>query len=101
LGLLFGAFGKSATLRESRRTPAQESANPPASLRGETAGPESFEAAAVRELAEETGQIVAVEDAHPIAILADDTHGVPRPTAAVRVTGWSGRLNSRRCTPTN
>jgi hypothetical protein len=46
--------------------PGQKSANPPASRGGETAVPESFEAAAVRELAEETDLIVAVEDGHPV-----------------------------------
>nr|WSX75851.1 methyltransferase, FxLD system [Streptomyces sp. NBC_00899] len=61
---------------------------------GKNTGAESFEAAAVRELTEETGLIAAVEDAHLVAMLADDRGGVPRLTAAVRVTSWSGALSN-------
>lgn len=59
---------------------------------GKTEGAESFEAAAVRELAEETGLAASVEDAYAVTMLADDSHGVPRLTAVVRITGWSGTL---------
>ncbi|MFZ4300280.1 methyltransferase, FxLD system [Streptomyces cinereoruber] len=59
---------------------------------GRTDGAESFEAAAVRELREETGLVAGVEDAHVVAMLADDSRGVPRLTAVVRITAWSGTL---------
>ncbi|MFF5973421.1 methyltransferase, FxLD system [Streptomyces sp. NPDC012769] len=59
---------------------------------GEPVGPEPFEAAAVRELAERTGLVAEVEDAHVLTILADAVGGVPRLTAVVRVTSWSGTL---------
>ncbi|MEV7565669.1 methyltransferase, FxLD system [Streptomyces tanashiensis] len=59
---------------------------------GKTDGSESFEAAAVRELREETGLVARAEDAHVVAILADDSRGVPRLSAVVRVTAWSGTL---------
>ncbi|MEU2655191.1 methyltransferase, FxLD system [Streptomyces sp. NPDC007325] len=59
---------------------------------GKTDGAESFEAAAVRELCEETGIVAGVEDAHVVAVLADDSRGVPRLTAVVRITAWSGEL---------
>jgi len=62
---------------------------------GKNKGAESFEAAAVRELAEETGLIAAVKEAHLVAMLADDRGGVPRLTAAVRITSWSGALANR------
>ncbi|MFI6416746.1 methyltransferase, FxLD system [Streptomyces sp. NPDC050842] len=61
---------------------------------GKTDGGESFEAAAVRELAEETGLVARAEDAHVVTMLADDSHGVPRLTAVVRITGWTGTLTN-------
>ncbi|MFE0055395.1 methyltransferase, FxLD system [Streptomyces sp. NPDC059003] len=51
---------------------------------------ESFEQAAVRELAEETGLEASVDDAQVLAVLMDTTHDVPRLTAAVRVTAHHG-----------
>ncbi|MFF0476475.1 methyltransferase, FxLD system [Streptomyces sp. NPDC004284] len=60
---------------------------------GKTERSESFEAAAVRELLEETGLVARVEDAHVVAMLADDGRGVPRLSAVVRVTAWSGKLS--------
>ncbi|MFF5969927.1 methyltransferase, FxLD system [Streptomyces sp. NPDC012769] len=59
---------------------------------GKTTGPEDFAAAAVRELAEETGLVAEPADAHVVTMLVDDSHGVPRLTAVVRITSWSGRL---------
>ncbi|MEW1635434.1 methyltransferase, FxLD system [Streptomyces sp. NPDC093801] len=59
---------------------------------GKTRGPEDFAAAAVRELAEETGLIADPSCAHVVTMLVDDSHGVPRLTAVVRITGWSGNL---------
>ncbi|MFD4764175.1 methyltransferase, FxLD system [Streptomyces sp. NPDC058439] len=61
---------------------------------GKASGGEGFEAAAVRELEEETGLFAAESDAHVLTVLVDDSHGVPRLTAVVRITAWSG-------TPTN
>ncbi|KAB2588194.1 methyltransferase, FxLD system [Streptomyces arboris] len=57
---------------------------------GKTEGPESFEAAAVRELAEETGLIAHEANARVLTFLVDDSHGVPRLTAVVRITAHSG-----------
>ncbi|MFB7252610.1 methyltransferase, FxLD system [Streptomyces nojiriensis] len=59
---------------------------------GKTAGPEDFAAAAVRELAEETGLVADPVDAHAVTMLVDDSHGVPRLTAVVRITAWTGTL---------
>jgi protein-L-isoaspartate(D-aspartate) O-methyltransferase len=59
---------------------------------GKTRGPESFEAAAVRGLAEETGLAAAVENAYVVTMLADAAGEVPRLTAVVRITAWSGTL---------
>ncbi|MFD0378079.1 methyltransferase, FxLD system [Streptomyces sp. NPDC127112] len=59
---------------------------------GKTCGPEDFAAAAVRELAEETGLVADPRDAHVVTMLADDSHGVPRLTAVVRITAWTGTL---------
>ncbi|MEU5612884.1 methyltransferase, FxLD system [Streptomyces sparsogenes] len=53
---------------------------------------EAAQAAAVRELAEETGLTARVEDAHVITVLHDDRLDVRRVTAVVRVTTWSGEL---------
>ncbi|MFE9424243.1 methyltransferase, FxLD system [Kitasatospora sp. NPDC006697] len=62
---------------------------------GKSTGPEGFAATAVRELAEETGLVAAPGDAHVLTMLADDSHGVPRLTAVVRITSWSGELSVR------
>lgn len=59
---------------------------------GKSIGPESFEAAAVRELAEETGLIAEAENAYVATMLADAAGDVPRLTAVVRITEWSGTL---------
>ncbi|MCB5167365.1 methyltransferase, FxLD system [Streptomyces bambusae] len=59
---------------------------------GKTTGPEDFAAAAVRELAEETGLIADPADAHMVTMLVDDSHGIPRLTAVVRITAWTGVL---------
>ncbi|MFJ7969641.1 methyltransferase, FxLD system [Streptomyces sp. NPDC096324] len=59
---------------------------------GKTTGPEGFAAAAVRELAEETGLVADPTDAHVVTMLVDDSHGVPRLTAVVRITAWTGTL---------
>lgn len=53
---------------------------------------ESAPAAAVRELAEETGLTARTEDAHVLAVLHDDRADVRRLTVVVRVTGWGGEL---------
>ncbi|MER6271661.1 methyltransferase, FxLD system [Streptomyces sp900105755] len=53
---------------------------------------EAAPAAAVRELAEETGLTARLEDAHVITVLHDDRLDVRRITAVVRVTTWSGEL---------
>ncbi|MFJ8335890.1 bifunctional class I SAM-dependent methyltransferase/NUDIX hydrolase [Streptomyces sp. NPDC094437] len=52
---------------------------------------EDFRATAVRELAEETGLVAEVADARLAALLMDSVHGIPRMTAAVRVTAHTGR----------
>ncbi|MEE1823802.1 methyltransferase, FxLD system [Streptomyces sp. BE20] len=57
---------------------------------GKTSTSESFEDAAVRELAEETGLVATTADATVVTMLTDDSHGVPRLTAVVRVSAWSG-----------
>ncbi|MGW7329160.1 methyltransferase, FxLD system [Streptomyces sp. NPDC054840] len=59
---------------------------------GKTTGPEDFAAAAVREFAEETGLVADPADAHVVTMLVDDSHGVPRLTAVVRITAWTGTL---------
>ncbi|MFJ2774853.1 bifunctional class I SAM-dependent methyltransferase/NUDIX hydrolase [Streptomyces sp. NPDC087300] len=51
---------------------------------------EAFTAAAVRELAEETGLTADADDARLLAVLMDAVDGMPRVTAAVRVTAHSG-----------
>lgn len=53
---------------------------------------EAAPAAAVRELAEETGLTARVADAHVITVLHDDRLDVRRITAVVRVTTWDGEL---------
>ncbi|MFD9100271.1 methyltransferase, FxLD system [Streptomyces virginiae] len=61
---------------------------------GRTTGPEGFAAAAVRELAEETGLVADASDAHVMTMLVDDSHGIPRLTAVVRITTWTGTLTN-------
>ncbi|MFF4802265.1 methyltransferase, FxLD system [Streptomyces sp. NPDC001351] len=51
---------------------------------------EDFLAAAVRELQEETGLKADPAGARLLALLMDSIHGIPRMTAAVRVTAYSG-----------
>ncbi|MFF6786860.1 methyltransferase, FxLD system [Streptomyces sp. NPDC012510] len=65
---------------------------------GRTDASEPFEEAAVRELAEETGLIADRTDAHVLTMLWDDSHGVPRLTAVVRLTAFSGTLTCREPT---
>lgn len=59
---------------------------------GKTDGAEDFATAAVRELFEETGLTAAVSDAHVVTMLVDDSHGMPRLTAVVRITAFTGTL---------
>ncbi|MFD8218093.1 NUDIX domain-containing protein [Streptomyces sp. NPDC059697] len=61
---------------------------------GKTSGQESFEQAAVRELAEETGLTASASNAYAVTMLVDDSHGVPRLTAVIRITAWSGTLTN-------
>ncbi|WP_274036481.1 methyltransferase, FxLD system [Streptomyces sp. MMBL 11-1] len=61
---------------------------------GKTTGPEDFAAAAVRELAEETGLVAEPSDAHVVTMLVDDSHSIPRLTAVVRITTWTGTLSN-------
>ncbi|GGR59282.1 MULTISPECIES: methyltransferase, FxLD system [Streptomyces] len=61
---------------------------------GKPSGPEDFAVAAVRELAEETGLNADPADAYVVTMLVDDSHGVPRLTAVVRITAWSGTLSN-------
>ncbi|MFI8193807.1 methyltransferase, FxLD system [Streptomyces sp. NPDC085946] len=61
---------------------------------GKTRGPEGFAAAAVRELAEETGLVADPADAYVVTMLVDDSHGIPRLTAVVRITAWTGTLTN-------
>ncbi|MGW1466358.1 methyltransferase, FxLD system [Streptomyces sp. NPDC002308] len=53
---------------------------------------ESAPAAAVRELAEETGLTARADDAHVLAVLHDDRADVRRLTVVVRVVRWGGEL---------
>ncbi|WP_079080649.1 methyltransferase, FxLD system [Streptomyces ardesiacus] len=62
---------------------------------GKPVGPEDFAATAVRELAEETGLVADPADAYVVAMLVDDSHGIPRLTAVVRITAWTGTLTNR------
>lgn len=59
---------------------------------GRVEASESFQAAAVRELAEETGLTADVGDAHLLTVLHDDRADVRRLSAVVRVSAWGGRL---------
>ncbi|MFI7087616.1 methyltransferase, FxLD system [Streptomyces anulatus] len=61
---------------------------------GKTSGAEDFAAASVRELAEETGLVADPGDAFVVTMLVDDSHGVPRLTAVVRITAWTGTLTN-------
>ncbi|NUK23918.1 methyltransferase, FxLD system [Streptomyces lunaelactis] len=61
---------------------------------GKTSKSEDFAAAAVRELAEETGLTASPSDAYVVTMLVDDSHGVPRLTAVVRITTWSGTFTN-------
>ncbi|WP_206311087.1 methyltransferase, FxLD system [Streptomyces sp. A1499] len=61
---------------------------------GKTQGPEDFASAAVRELAEETGLVADPADAYVVTMLVDDSHGIPRLTAVVRITAWTGTLTN-------
>ncbi|MFF3501520.1 methyltransferase, FxLD system [Streptomyces sp. NPDC003247] len=62
---------------------------------GKTTASEDFAAAAVRELAEDTGLVADPADAHVVTMLVDDSHGVPRLTAVVRITAWTGTPANR------
>ncbi|MEU8625057.1 methyltransferase, FxLD system [Streptomyces sp. NPDC048669] len=53
---------------------------------------ESAQAAAVRELAEETGLTAREENAHVITVLHDDRLDLRRITPVVRITEWEGEL---------
>ncbi|USA05466.1 NUDIX domain-containing protein [Streptomyces lydicamycinicus] len=53
---------------------------------------ESFQAAAVRELAEETGLTADIDDAHLLTVLHDDRADVRRLSAVVRMSAWGGTL---------
>ncbi|MFJ1954554.1 methyltransferase, FxLD system [Streptomyces microflavus] len=56
---------------------------------------EPAQAAAVRELAEETGLTAKVADAHVVTVLHDDREDVRRIAAVVRITAWDGELALR------
>ncbi|MGW2404099.1 methyltransferase, FxLD system [Streptomyces sp. NPDC001739] len=53
---------------------------------------ESFPAAAVRELAEETDLTADIGDAHLLSVLHDDRADVRRLSAVVRMSAWGGTL---------
>ncbi|GHI10462.1 hypothetical protein AQI88_30845 [Streptomyces cellostaticus] len=57
---------------------------------GKNSADEGFREAAVRELEEETGLKSDPADSRLLALLMDSTHGIPRMTAAVRVTACTG-----------
>jgi protein-L-isoaspartate(D-aspartate) O-methyltransferase len=61
---------------------------------GKTTGAEDFATAAVRELSEETGLVADPADAYVVTMLVDDSHGIPRLTAVVRLTAWTGTLTN-------
>ena len=51
---------------------------------------ESTQEAAVRELAEEAGVTAHLRDAHLLTILHDDRGDLPRLSAVIRITAWTG-----------
>ncbi|MFJ8085551.1 bifunctional class I SAM-dependent methyltransferase/NUDIX hydrolase [Streptomyces sp. NPDC096205] len=57
---------------------------------GKNSADEDFREAAVRELEEETGLKADPGDARLLALLMDSVHGMPRLTAAVHVTAYTG-----------
>ncbi|CAM5586371.1 methyltransferase, FxLD system [Streptomyces aurantiogriseus] len=57
---------------------------------GKNDAEEDFLDAAVRELEEETGLKADAGDARLLALMMDSVHGIPRMTAAVRVTAHTG-----------
>ncbi|MFF8731549.1 NUDIX domain-containing protein [Streptomyces sp. NPDC015171] len=57
---------------------------------------ESFEAAAVRELGEETGRIARPEDVRLLGTLVDHVDGVLRVTVGALVHAWRGRPATHR-----
>lgn len=57
---------------------------------GKNSAGEDFREAAVRELEEETGLKADPADARLLALLMDSVHGMPRLTAAVHVTAYTG-----------
>ncbi|MFD8258647.1 methyltransferase, FxLD system [Streptomyces griseoluteus] len=61
---------------------------------GKTTCPQDCAAASVRELAEETGLVADPAYGHVVTMLVDDSHGVPRLTAVVRITAWTGTLTN-------
>ncbi|MFD6967120.1 methyltransferase [Streptomyces sp. NPDC059949] len=69
---------------------------------GKTSGSEDFAAAAVRELAEETGLTAAPDDAYVVNVLVDDSHGVrtvrsrpvPPARARARLSVWPASSSS-------
>ncbi|MFE0099006.1 NUDIX domain-containing protein [Streptomyces sp. NPDC059009] len=62
---------------------------------GKNDADEAFAVTAVRELEEETGLRAGAEDARVLGILMDSVHGIPRVTAAVHVTAFSGEPRVR------
>lgn len=61
---------------------------------GKSQGAEDLAAASVRELEEETGLVADPAGAVVVTMLVDAIAGVPRLTAVVRVTAWSGSLTN-------
>ncbi|MFJ7416231.1 methyltransferase, FxLD system [Streptomyces sp. NPDC098077] len=56
---------------------------------------ESAQAAAVRELSEETGLVAKAADAHLVAVLHDDRQDVRRIAPVIRITAWEGEVTLR------
>ncbi|MFE5594172.1 NUDIX domain-containing protein [Streptomyces sp. NPDC056549] len=65
---------------------------------GKTSGPEDFATAAVRELGEETGLVADPADAYVVTMLVDDSYGIPRLTAVVRIPRGRARWPTPRRT---